>query len=123
MSNLRFEVIETRNNILQDYRDCKTFTIKTIDNIDLSYLIEAIFCTLIHNNKRSKDISIIGYTLEGKNKLIKSFSKPALLLDSQFAKIEVYIKDNTNIIINEKDEKIKKDLKQFDEFICQNIFI
>ena len=38
MSSLRFEVIETKNNILDEYTDCKTFTIKTNDNIDLYML-------------------------------------------------------------------------------------
>lgn len=122
MSNLRFEVIETKNNIFEDYRDCKTFTIKTNDNIDLSYLIEAIFCTLVHNNKRSKDVSIIGYTSSGKNELIKSFSKPNLMINNQYSKIEVFIKNNTNIPINEQDEKYKNDLNSFDKFITQNIF-
>ena len=124
MSSLRFEVIETNNNILDDYKDCKTFTIKTNDNIDLCYLIEAIFYTLIHNNKRSKDVSIIGYLVDGKSSLIKSFYKPDLILDSKYVKIEVFIKNKNNSSNDEikNDETYAYDLSSFNEFICNNIF-
>jgi hypothetical protein len=74
---------------------------------------------LIHNNKRSKDVSIIGYLVDGKSSLIKSFYKPDLMLNNKFVKIEVFIKNNSS---SSNDETYAYDLSSFNEFISNNIF-